>query len=140
MADGAPTPTSPTSFALNDAAEIALAPYADREAARHRGVCWSGMGPDPVTPEQVERRRALMRAGVEAYQASDTGKLHAKTHTAMARARDIHIALAELQAALSRGDDPAELAERAQTMGADLKVALTELKVLARGVGAEGRA
>lgn len=80
----------PSTFTLSDAADVALAPYLDREVLREdvrrrhydadvgrsRGVCFSGMGPSPFQPRTEDQIRHDAEAAcqkAEAFKVSPRG-------------------------------------------------------------------
>ncbi|HVI33828.1 hypothetical protein [Phenylobacterium sp.] len=98
-------------------AEDARAQAHAREAARHRGVCWSAMGPGPYrppAPERLEAEAALRLAALDAWRKGGPGRLCA----ALAEAQR---AVEAARGAVSRGLD--REAERCRRALAELETA-----------------
>ncbi|MFN3522222.1 MAG: hypothetical protein ACK4YQ_08225 [Phenylobacterium sp.] len=92
-------------IALEQAIDRAHISARDREAARHRGVAWSGFAPPPalVRPPQAldaEAREKLAR--LDAWRASDAGRLLAAIAESQRAAAAAHAAGEAARAALAR--------------------------------------
>ena len=87
------------------AVEDARAAAHTRQAARHRGVCWSACDPGPFqrrAPDSLLRGARALREAYETWQASPAGRLNAVLVRAQTLARAAHAAAETAQAALAR--------------------------------------
>src|SRR5689334_7213919 len=96
------------------AESVRAAAYA-REAARQRGVAWSGLGPEPLrrrSAGEITTAATAMAAALADWQASRRGRLNATLVRIQALARAVHAAADQAQAALARdADAPCPLAD-----------------------------
>ena len=79
-----------------------------REAARSRGVAWSGLGPEPWRPRSAAQVEASARARLErlqAWRASAAGRFLAAVASAQRAAETAHVAGEAARAAVARGMD-----------------------------------
>jgi hypothetical protein len=77
-----------------------------REAARHRGVCWSGLAlqPSPARSEdQLQAAAAVRLAKLQAWRATAAGRFLAAVSRAQQAAEAAHIAAESARAAVARG-------------------------------------
>jgi hypothetical protein len=103
--------------AVESRAEAVRAAAHAREAARQRGVSWSGLGPGPFrrrSPGEINTAAQAMASALEAWRASRRGRLNAALARVQALARAAHAAAEQAQAALARdADGPCPLADLA---------------------------
>ncbi|HEY8572504.1 hypothetical protein [Phenylobacterium sp.] len=78
-----------------------------REAARSRGVAWSGLDPGPFgrrSSEALLRDACALHDALAARRESPAGRLSVALAKAQAAARDAHSAAEALRGALARGE------------------------------------
>lgn len=104
-------PPSPIAQLL--AAEIAAdadrVEHRTRELARHRGVAWSGMTPEPAQPRSLASLQVAAEsrfAARERWDASLPGRLIASVAACQAAAQKAHAAGERIRSGATRGEPP----------------------------------
>lgn len=91
------------------AADAARVEHRRRKLARHRGVTWSGMTPEPAEPRSLASLYVAAEsrlAARERWGASLSGRLVAAVGACQAAAQRAHAAGERIRAGASRGETP----------------------------------
>lgn len=98
----------------------------EAEADRHRGTCWSGMGPEPFRARSPEQ----LRQDAEARAEHDRIWRKTPTRTLLRAVHDVNYACEEIRSLVCRAGTPASLGqvdrEKANQILAQMRVALAE--------------
>ena len=114
------TPDIAPFLAAEIEAEAARRRLAQRDFARHRGVCWSGLAPDPSTPASPADLQARARSRQQRqaqWKGGADGALLTAIAECQAAAREAYQISDRIRAGLARGEG---LAWRTQVL-ADLQ-------------------
>lgn len=91
------------------AIDAARVEHRRRELARHRGVAWSGVAPEPAEPRSLASMHVAAESRVaarERWGASLSGRLIASVGACQAAAQRAHAAGERVRAGASRGEPP----------------------------------